>query len=144
MNILQTYVISFLTISIYFFKVKFTSILFFSKRKIKEFQKLEIIYNKATFSSDLPRCILEQTMSGESMAQNSRLNFLYQKNKYLTPNLRHLLYNTLVQLHFDYVWSAWYPNLSKILKNNSKFGKQMHSLLKHLIGCPLKEDIISA
>ena len=62
-------------------------------------------------------CILEQTMSWESMAQNARLKFLHQKNKYLTPNLRHLLRNALVQLHFDYAWAAWYPNLSKILKN---------------------------
>ena len=61
-------------------------------------------------------------MSGESMANkvirkvNARLKFLQWKNKYLTPNLHHLLYNTLIQHHFDYACSAWYPNLSKKLK----------------------------
>ena len=62
-------------------------------------------------------------MSGESMANkviskvNARLKFLHQKNKYLTPNLRCLLCIALIQPHFDYACSAWYPNLSKKLKN---------------------------
>ena len=62
-------------------------------------------------------------MSGESMAHkvinkvNARLNFLHRKNKYLTLNLRRLLCNALIQLHLDYACSAWYPNLSKKLKN---------------------------
>ena len=51
--------------------------------------------------------ILEEAMSGESMANketsnvNARLKFLHQKNKYLTPNLRRLLWNALIQPHFD-------------------------------------------
>ena len=61
-------------------------------------------------------------MSGESMANkviskvNARLNFLHRQNKYLTPNLRSLLCNALIQPHFDYACSAWYPYLSKKLK----------------------------
>ena len=47
----------------------------------------------------------------------ARLKFLHRKNKYLTPNLRHLLCNALVRPHFDYACSAWYPDLSKKLKN---------------------------
>ena len=75
-------------------------------------------------------------MSGESMANkviskvNARLKFLHRKNKYLTPNLRRLLCNALIQPHFDYACSAWYPNLSKKTKTqNSNFAKQMHSFL---------------
>ena len=62
-------------------------------------------------------------MSGESMANkviskvNARLKFLHQKKKYLTPNLCCLLCNALIQPHFDYACSAWYPNLFKKLKN---------------------------
>ena len=68
-------------------------------------------------------CILEETISGESMANkviskvNARLKFLHWKNKYLTPNLRLLLCNALIQPHFDYACSACCPNLSKKLKN---------------------------
>ena len=75
-------------------------------------------------------------MSGESMANkviskvNARLKFLHRKNKYLTPNLRRLLCNALIQPHFDYACSAWYPNLSKkTKKQNPNFAKQMHSFL---------------
>ena len=65
-------------------------------------------------------------MSGESMANkviskvNARLKFLHRKNKYLTPNLRRLLCNALIQPHFDYACSAWYPNLSKKLNNKTQ------------------------
>ena len=68
-------------------------------------------------------CILEETMSEESMANkviskvNARLKFLHRKNKYLTPNLHRLLCNALIQPHFNYPRSVWYPNLSKELKN---------------------------
>ena len=68
-------------------------------------------------------CILEETMSGESMANkviskvNARLKFLHLKNKYLTPNLHRLLCNASIEPHFDYACSAWYPDLSKKLKN---------------------------
>ena len=63
-------------------------------------------------------CVLEETMSEESMVNkvvskvNVRLKFLHRENKYLIPNLRHLLCNALIQPHFDYACSAWYPNLS--------------------------------
>ena len=44
---------------------------------------------------------------------NGRLKFLHRKNEFLTAALRRLLCNALVQPHFDYASSAWYPNLSK-------------------------------
>ena len=68
-------------------------------------------------------CILDETMSGESMVlkvtnkANSRLKFLHRKNKFLTPTLRRLLCNALIEPHFDYASSAWYPNLTHIFKN---------------------------
>ena len=48
---------------------------------------------------------------------NSRLNFLFRKMHFLTPGLRRLLSNALIQPHFDYVCTAWYPNLNEKLKN---------------------------
>ena len=48
---------------------------------------------------------------------NLKLKFLYRKNRFLTPALRRLLCNALIQPHFDYACSAWYPNLNKALKN---------------------------
>ena len=61
-------------------------------------------------------------MSRESMAHkviskvSARLKSSHWKNKYLTQNLGRLICNALIQPHFDYGCSAWYPNLSKKLK----------------------------
>ena len=47
---------------------------------------------------------------------NGKLRYLHRQEKYLNPRLRRMLCNALIQPHFDYACSAWYPNLSKILK----------------------------
>ena len=68
-------------------------------------------------------CLLDQTLSAKSMALkvinkiNSRLRFLYRKNMFLSPPLRRLLCNSLIQPHFDYACSAWYSKLNKRLKS---------------------------
>ena len=75
-------------------------------------------YHTVTYLS----CLLNKTHSGESMTLkvinkiDSRLRFLYRKNRFLSPPLRRLFSNSLIQLHFDYAYSAWYPNLNKRLK----------------------------
>ena len=114
-------------LSIPFGEDKTKSILFASKCKIKKLQKLETIYNNIRIKQysgvTYLGCIPEETMSGESMTNkvisnfNARLQFLHRKNKSLTPNLCRLLCNALIQPHFDYACSAWYPNLSKKLKS---------------------------
>ena len=99
---------------------------------------------------------LDNTLSGKDMAVkvltkvNGRLRFLYRQGKYLNQRLRRMLCNTIIQPHFDYASSAWYPNLGKGLKNNSKLPKTNAfaiastleiekvldtSILKKLIGC---------
>ena len=61
-------------------------------------------------------------MSGEAMVLkivhkiNNKLKYLYRKNSVLTPALRGLLCNALIQPHFDFACPAWYPNLIKKLK----------------------------
>ena len=68
-------------------------------------------------------CLLDDTLSGQEMALkvlkkvNGRLRFLYRQGKYLNPRLRRMLCNTLIQPHFDYACSAWYPNLTKGIKD---------------------------
>ena len=47
---------------------------------------------------------------------NGKLRFLYRQGKYLNPRLRRMLCNTLIQPHFDFACSAWYPNLTQGLK----------------------------
>ena len=66
------------------------------------------------------RYVLHETMVREIMALSvlnkisNNLKFEEkQKNRFLTPTLRRLLYNALIQAHFDYACSAWYPDLTK-------------------------------
>ena len=47
---------------------------------------------------------------------NGKLKFLYRKNRFLSPELRRMLCNALIQPHFDYACPAWYPNLNEKMK----------------------------
>ena len=112
-------------LSIHFGEDKTKSILFANKNKIKKVGKLDIhlgdIQIKQHSKVSYLGCILDEDLSGESMATkmlgkiNAKLRFLYRKNKFLTPGLRRLLCNALIQPHFDYACSAWYPNLNQKL-----------------------------
>ncbi len=44
---------------------------------------------------------------------NGRLKFLYRKQTFLSNPLRRLLLNSIIQPHFDYACSSWYPLLNK-------------------------------
>ena len=67
--------------------------------------------------------MLDETMSGKTMALcvinkiNNKPKFLYRKNRFLTATLIRLFGNALTQPRFDYVCTAWYPNLTKNIKN---------------------------
>ena len=68
-------------------------------------------------------CMIDETMSEETIALsvinkiNNKLKFLYWKSRFLSPTLRRLLCHALIQPHFNYAGSAWYPNLIKESKN---------------------------
>ena len=74
---------------------------------------------------------LDSKLSGEAMVSkvlkkiNAKLKFLYRQTLYLTPAYKRLLYNALIQPHFDYGCSSWFP----LLKKNPKGSKQMQSFL---------------
>ena len=88
-------------LSIHFGEEKTKSILFSSKHKVKKCKPLNIHcknikikqYSKVTYLG----CILDEALSGESMAIhvinkiNSRLRFLYRQDRYLSFPLRRLL-----------------------------------------------------
>ena len=67
-------------------------------------------------------CVWDGTLCGEPMALkalnkiNGKLKFLYHKNKFVTPTLCRMLCNAIIQPHFGYACSAWYPNLNEKLK----------------------------
>ena len=68
-------------------------------------------------------CIFDSNLSGRGMVIkvlhkiNSRLRFLYRKQKVLNNPLMRPLCNVLIQPHFDYASQTWLPNLTKALSN---------------------------
>ena len=93
-------------LSIHFGEDKTKSILFAPLNKCKKLRNLNISYGSLKIKqySEVTYlgCILGESLSGESMALNivskinTRLKFLYRKNKFLSPQLRRLLCNALI------------------------------------------------
>ena len=67
-------------------------------------------------------CLLDQSVCAGSMALNLidkgslSLKFLQRQNRFLTLPLRRLFCNALIQPLFQYVCTAWFSKLSKILE----------------------------
>ena len=97
-------------LTIHFGEDKTKSILFSNNNRKRKIRTLDIQYgdvkikqySKVTYSG----CELDDSLSGDPMKVmnkiNSRLKFLYRKNRYLTPYLKRLLCNALTQPSFDY------------------------------------------
>ena len=124
-------------LSVHFGQDKTKSILFGTKNKLRNAKALNIVHSgteiKQYAKVKYLGCILDQSLSGESMALNvidkvnSRLKFLHRQNCFLTLPLRKLLCNAMIQPVFDYACTAWFSNLSKRLK--SSVTKQVHQVL---------------
>ena len=96
---------------IHFGDDKAKSILFASKWRAKNIRQLNIKYKDINIKQHSEvtylGCRLDETISGEPMALkdinkiNGNLKFLYRKNRFLSPELRRMLCNALIQPHFD-------------------------------------------
>ena len=114
-------------LSIQFGEDKTKCILFGAKQKLNKSGSLNIKHStiqiKQYHTVTYLGCVIDENLSGETMALkviskiSCRLSFLYRKNRFLSQPLCRLLCNALIQPHFDYVCSAWYPNLNNRLKS---------------------------
>ena len=112
-------------LSIHLGKDKTKSIIFATKLNIKRAEPLNIVYGNVKIKQYTKvthlGCILVQSLSGESMALhilykiNSRLRFLYRKNRFLNKPLCRLLCNAMIQPFFE-ACSPRYPSLRKDLQ----------------------------
>ena len=113
-------------LSIHFGEDKTKSILFpsqnYSNVKSKILKKPNIRYQDIEIKQHSQvtylGCVMDETVSGEPIGLkvlnkiNDKLKSLYRKYSFLTPGLRRMLCNALIQPHFDYACSAWYRNLN--------------------------------
>ena len=66
---------------------------------------------------------IDDNLTGDSIVNgileevNSRLKFLYKYKEMLNFNARKTLCSALIQCHFDYACSSWYPAISTALRN---------------------------
>ena len=103
-------------LSIHFGQDKTKSILFGTKHKLRNAKSLNIVYNGIEIKQHAKvkylGCILDESLSGESIALNvtnkinSRLTFLHRQSCFLTTPLGRLLCHALIQPLFDYVFTA--------------------------------------
>ena len=70
---------------------------------------------------------------------NAKLKFLYRQSRYLTPAYRRLLCNALIQPHFDYGCSSWFPLLKKNLK--LKLQKAQNKCIRFRLNLPPRSPI---
>ena len=106
-------------LSVHFCQDKTKSILFGTKHKFRNAKVFNIMYNGIEIKQYKKLgCVLDQSLSAGPMALNvieklnSGLTFLHRQNHFLTPPLRRLLCNALIQPLFDYACIAWFSNLS--------------------------------
>ena len=114
MKNLQVYGICLLIISYEFNLVKIECILFLKDKNLSEVNKT---YDNNRIKQyrvvEYLGCCLDANVSGESIAIksfrkiNTKLQFLYRKNRFLNPKLSRVLCNFLIQPHFDYVYIFW-------------------------------------
>ena len=106
---------------------KTESILFGSKHRLKSNSSLDITCNgtviNPTSSVKYLGATIDQSLSFDTMARsvlqkaNARLKYLYRKKDFLTQHTKKLLIMSLIQCHFDYCCSIWYPGLTQVLKH---------------------------
>ena len=110
----------------HFAEDKTKSILFASKWRAKNICQLNIkckdVNTKQHSEVTYLGFALDKTMSGESITLkvinkiNRKLKLICSKNRFLSPELRRMLCNAIIQPHFDYTCPAWYSNLTEKTK----------------------------
>ena len=106
---------------------KTEAILFGSKRKLNKVESFDVkcgdININNVNSVKYLGVQIDNTLSGENIVMNiikkcnSRLKFLYRHKDMLDFCSRKTLCTALIQCHFDYSCSSWYPGLGKTLKD---------------------------
>ena len=106
---------------------KTESILFASKRKLKRIESFDVKCGNETIkhvnSVKYLGLQIDNDLAGNSIVDeivkkvNSRLRFLYRYKDLLNFESRKTLCSALIQCHFDYSCSSWYPGINKGLQN---------------------------
>ena len=124
-------------------------IIFGSKRKLNKVSEFSVEYGNTKISSK--KCVrylgvtIDQCLSGDAMATSiisktiGKLKFLYRYKSILSQNLRKKLSTALLQCHFDYCATAWYPSLS--IKMKRKMQITQNKIVRFVLNLGPREHI---
>ena len=106
---------------------KTEAILFGTRYNLNKVNSFEVICNNEVIQNvknvKYLGIQLDEDLAGESIVKeiakkiNSRLRFLYRYKDYLTTESRKTLCTALIQCHFDYSCSSWFPGINKGLSD---------------------------
>ena len=65
---------------------------------------------------------------------NGKLKFLQRQSTFLNSACKRLLFNALIQPHFDYGCTSWYPLLSKVFKK--RFQITQNKCIRYCLDLP--------
>ena len=133
-------------LSIHFGEDKTKSILF---TRSKTPEKLNISFQDHSIRQyncvEYLGCFLDYNLNGEIMVRkilkkiNDKLKFLYRQADFLNPSCERLLCNALIQPHFDYGCTSWYPLLNKAFKK--RFQTTQNKCIRYCLDLPSRSYI---
>ena len=128
---------------------KTEAIVFGSKHKVSRTRKMNVTCKGTNINNTdtvtYLGAIIDSCLTGEHMAErvlkkvNSRLKFLFRKSRYLTRKTKKLLYNSLIQCHYDYSCSFWYSSITQKTKN--KIQITQNKAIRLILGLPFRSHL---
>lgn len=124
-------------------------ILFGSHRKLKAVKHFSVKCDEVVIHA--VKCVkylgleIDSTLSGEKIVNsivkrtNSRLKFLYRNSDCLDMQSRKTLCNSLIQCQFDYCCPAWFPSITKDLKD--KLQVAQNKVVRFILKLPDRSHI---
>ena len=128
---------------------KTEAILFGSKKRLRKVNDFEVRCNNEVIKQ-VPNVKylglqLDNHLSGESTVNNilkktnSRLEFLYRHKDMLNFKCRKTLCSSLIQCHFDYSSSSWFPGVNKTLKDKLQIAQ--NKVIRFILNLKSRDSI---
>jgi len=128
---------------------KTESILFGSKRKIKNIDRFHISCNGSDIESKQSvtylGVTLDQSLSGVGIADkvvskcSNKIKFLYRNARNFDLKTKKLLVSALVQCHFDYACTSWYSGLTQ--KRKLRLQTAQNKVIRYILCAPPRTHI---
>ena len=128
---------------------KTEAILFGTKRKLRKVPSFAVKCDNETIknvnSVKYLGIQIDEDLAGESIVKeivkkaNTRLKFLYRCKDLLNFDARKTLCSALIQCHFDYACSSWFPGINKTLKK--KLQIMQNKIIRFILNLKSRDSI---